>query len=49
MLVRVFQVRGENVEYNIYTVSTDGRSFVATSWSPQTPEYRNVQVFERQP
>lgn len=49
VLVRVFQVRGENVEYNVYAVSEDGKSFVATSWSPQTPEFQNVQVFEKQP
>jgi hypothetical protein len=49
MGVRVFQVRGQSVEYNVYAVSVDGTTFVATSWSPQTPEYRNVQVFERQP
>ena len=49
VLVRVFQVRGENVEYNVYAVSEDGKSFVATSWNPQSPEFQNVQVFERQP
>jgi hypothetical protein len=47
--VRVFQLRGQSVEYNVYTVAADGRTFVATSWSPQTPQFRNVQVFERQP
>jgi hypothetical protein len=49
MGVRVFQVRGQSVEYNVYAVSADGKSFVATSWSPETPEYQNVQVFEKQP
>ena len=49
MLTRVFEVRGQPVEYNVYTLSKDGRSFVATSWSPETPEYRNVQVFEKRP
>jgi hypothetical protein len=49
MLVRVFQVRGVSVEYNVYAVSADGGTFVATSWSPQTPEFQNVQVFEKGP
>jgi hypothetical protein len=49
VLARVFQVRGTNVEYNIYAVSQDGMTFVATSWNPETPEYHNVQVFEKQP
>jgi hypothetical protein len=49
VLARVFQVRGKNVEYNIYAVSQDGKMFVATSWNPETPEYHNVQVFEKRP
>jgi hypothetical protein len=49
VLTRVFQVRGAAVEYNVYAVSKDGKTFVATSWSPETPEYQNVQVFDRQP
>ncbi len=49
VLARVFQIRGENVEYNIYSVSKDGKTFVATSWNPETPEFQNVQVFEKQP
>lgn len=49
VLVRVFQIRGKDFEYNLYAVSEDGKTFVATSWNPQTPEYQNVQVFEKQP
>lgn len=48
MAMRVFKVRGVITEYNIYTVSSDRKTFIATSWSPGTPEYRNVQVFEKQ-
>jgi len=48
MAVRIFRVRGVVTEYNAYAVSADGKTFVATSWSPQTPQYRNTQVFVRQ-
>jgi metallo-beta-lactamase class B len=49
LLARSFQVRGESVEYNVYAVSTDRKTFVATSWNPETPQYQNVQVFDKQP
>lgn len=49
VLVRVFEIRGKPVEYNVYAVSADGKSFVATSWNPETPEFQNVQVFEKRP
>ena len=48
MATRVFRIRGQISEYNSYSLSADGRTFVAISWSPATPEYRNFQVFERQ-
>ena len=46
MATRVFRVRGEITEYNVYSVSADGKTLVAVSWSPSTPEYRNFQLFE---
>lgn len=49
MMARVFQIHGRDVEYNFYVVSTDHKTLVAISWDPQTPQYRNSQVFERQP
>jgi hypothetical protein len=48
MAVRIFRIRGVVTEYNAYSVSDDGKTFVATSWSPATPQYRNTQVFVRQ-
>lgn len=49
LLARVFQIRGKDFEYNVYAVSQDGKTFVATSWNPEAPEFQNVQVFDKQP
>jgi hypothetical protein len=48
MVARLFYTKGEVTEYSTYAVSTDGKTFTAISWSPETPEYQNIQVFEKQ-
>ena len=47
MLARLFYDKGEVVEYSHYSVSKDGKTFVSVSWSPDTPEYHNIQVFDK--
>jgi hypothetical protein len=49
MFVRIFRIKGVPTEYNLYAVSSDGKSFVTTIWDPETPEYQTVQVFDKQP
>lgn len=49
MIARVFYIKGEVYEYSHYTVSRDGKTFTSVSWGPDTPEYHNIQVFDRQP
>jgi hypothetical protein len=49
MLMRLFYIKGKISEYSTYAVSTDGRTFTLISWSPETPEFQNIQVFEKQP
>ena len=46
---RVFQVKGKPVEYNVYAAAPDGKSFTTTVWSPETPQWQTVMVFEKQP
>jgi hypothetical protein len=49
MLARLFYDKGKVVEYSTYAVSTDGKTLSIVSWSPETPEWHNIQVFDRQP
>jgi len=49
MLARLFYVKGKVDEYSTYAVSSDGKTLSIVSWSPATPEWHNVQVFDRQP
>lgn len=49
MLLRVFFVAGTAEEYTSYDVSEDGAIFTMIAWSPATPEYQNIQVFQKQP
>jgi hypothetical protein len=49
MVARLFYTRGEVTEYSTYALSTDGKTFTSISWSPETPEYQNIQVFDKQP
>jgi hypothetical protein len=49
MLARLFYENGQIVEYSSYSVSKDGKTLSIVSWSPETPEYHNIQVFDKQP
>jgi hypothetical protein len=49
MLARLFYTKGKVDEYSTYAVSTDGKTLSIVSWSPATPEWHNVQVFDKQP
>ena len=49
LIVRLAVKRTEPpTEYATYAVSSDGNVLTTTSWDPATPEYHNVQVYERQ-
>jgi hypothetical protein len=47
-VIRMFYVKGQLTEYSTYAVSSDGKTFTLMSWSPETPYYQNIQVFEKQ-
>lgn len=49
MISRLFYVKGKNTESDTYTVSEDGKTLVIIAWHSETPEYQNVQVFDKQP
>lgn len=49
MLSRLFYDKGKVVEYSSYAVSSDGKTLCIVSWSPETPEWQNIQVFDKQP
>ena len=49
MLARLFYDKGKVVEYSTYSVSDDGKTLSIVSWSPHTPEFHNIQVFDKQP
>jgi hypothetical protein len=48
MVARLFYDKGKVVEYSTYSVSTDGKTLSIVSWSPETPEWHNIQVFDKQ-
>jgi hypothetical protein len=47
MVARLFYEKGKIVEYSTYGLAEDGKSFTSVSWSPETPEYQNIQVFDK--
>lgn len=49
MVARLFYQSGKIYEYSHYAVSADGKRLVITSWSPETPEFNNFQVFDKAP
>jgi hypothetical protein len=49
MISRLSYVKGQILEYDTYSVSQDGKTLVIVAWHAPTPEYQNVQVFDRQP
>jgi hypothetical protein len=48
MISRLFYVKGKVAEYDTYAVSKDGKILTITAWHAPTPEYQNVQVFDKQ-
>ncbi len=48
LIVRLVKMNGTPTEYATYAVSSDGNVLTTTSWDPATPEYHNIQVYERQ-
>jgi hypothetical protein len=49
MISRLFYVKGKIVEYDTYSVSEDGKTLVITAWHSPTPDWQNMQVFDKQP
>jgi hypothetical protein len=49
VMLRIFYVKGKIDEYSTYAVSTDGKTVTVITWSPETPHWQNIQVFDRQP
>jgi hypothetical protein len=49
MLARLFYTKGEVEEYSTYAVSSDGKILTIISWNPATPQWQNIQVFDKQP
>lgn len=49
LLLRIFYVKDKIDEYSTYAVSTDGKTFTVITWSPETPHWQNIQVFNKQP
>ena len=49
MIARIFYTKGVPDEYSTYSVSKDGKRLTIVSWSPETPEWQNIQVFDKQP
>jgi hypothetical protein len=49
MISRLFYVKGQITEYDTYAVSEDGKTLVITAWHAPTPDWQNMQVFEKQP
>lgn len=49
MISRLFYVKGKIAEYDTYAVSADGKILTIVAWHAPTPEYQNVQVFDKQP
>jgi len=48
LLARIFWIKDEVYDYSTMCVSTDGKTMTLISWSPDTPQYQNIQVFEKQ-
>lgn len=49
LLSRLFWIKGQVYDYSTMCVSTDGKTLTLISWSPETPQYQNIQVFDKQP
>lgn len=49
MIARLFYTGKKVEEYSTYATSENGKVLTIISWSPETPEYQNIQVFNKQP
>ena len=49
MLARLFWIKGKAYDYSSMCVSADGTTLTLISWGPETPQYQNIQVFDKQP
>jgi hypothetical protein len=47
LIVRLRRDNGKPAEWVIYTLSSDGNVFTATSWDPKAPELQDFQVYNR--
>lgn len=48
VVVRLVKTNGKPTEWATWAVSSDGDVLTTTSWEPETPEYHNVQVYNRE-
>jgi hypothetical protein len=48
LLSRLFWVKDKVYDYSTMCVSADGKTLTLISWSPETPQYQNIQVFDKQ-
>jgi hypothetical protein len=48
LVVRLTYVNGRIEEYLTYAISSDGKTLTQINWSPDTPSWQNVQVFDKQ-
>jgi hypothetical protein len=49
MMLRMMFLKGKVSEYTSYAVSSGGKVFTMIAWSAETPEWQNIQVFDKQP
>jgi hypothetical protein len=49
LLSRLFWIKDKVYDYSTMCVSIDGKTLTLISWSPDTPQYQNIQVFDKQP
>jgi hypothetical protein len=48
LLIRIFMIKDRTDECSTYAVSSDGKTFTLITWSPETPYWQNIQVFDKQ-
>lgn len=49
MVTRVTYAKGKINEYLFYAVTPDGKTLMQVNWNPETPDWQNVYVFDKQP
>ncbi len=48
MLVRLTHLNGKVSEYMAFGLSTDGKTMTQVIWSPETPEWQSVYVYDKE-